>query len=158
MGRYLGRVNLVSLVPTGVFLLGVGAGVASLRARARTRVNDPGADALALLTLAVLATVAGYVVLLAFLYANPTGSLIKATYVLPAFPPAALLAAAFLERLGALKPRLHKALLGLLVLVALHNAPAFVTRYRLDGRGKMVPAAGEVGAREGPDDVPESRP
>jgi 4-amino-4-deoxy-L-arabinose transferase-like glycosyltransferase len=158
MGRYLGRVNLVSLVPTGVFLLGLGAGVASLRARARTRANDPRADALALLTLTVLATVAGYVVLLAFLYANPTGSLIKATYVLPAFPPAALLAAAILERLGALKPRLHKALLGLLVLVALHDAPAFVTRYRLDGRGKMVPAAGEVGAREGPDDVPESQP
>jgi hypothetical protein len=148
MGRWLGRVNLVSLVPTAVFLLGMGAGVAALWSWVRRRTEDRRTGILALLTLAVLATLTGYLLLHVLFYRRPTGSLIKATYVLPAFPPAALLGAALLQRLSAWKPRLHRAILAALVLVAVHNAPAYVTRYRLDGRGKMVPSAGEVGARD----------
>jgi 4-amino-4-deoxy-L-arabinose transferase-like glycosyltransferase len=149
MGRWLGRVNVVALLPTAVLLLGAAAGAAATWSWVRGEDDRPRDRGLALLTLTALATVSGYVALLVLFYANPTGSLIKATYVLPAFPALALLAAAWLDGIRARNPRVHAALVIALILATLHNAPAFVTRYRLDAHGKMVPAAGEVGAREG---------
>jgi hypothetical protein len=151
MGRVLGRANLVSVLPTLVLLFAVGAGTLVVVARALpSRAPETGERerTTALLTLVVLAVVCGYVVLLVLFYANPTGSLIKATYVLPAFPPMALLGAALLERLSAWKPALHRLLVGALVLVAVHHAPLLVTRYRLDDRGRMVPSRGEVTASD----------
>jgi hypothetical protein len=85
--------------------------------------------ALALLWLVTAVTFLAYVVLLV-IYPNPSGNMIKATYVLHVLPLAAILAADLLERVRLWsRPVFLAALVGLVVAAA-HNGPALFTSYR----------------------------
>ena len=128
MGRYLGRVNAVSLLPSAVLLGGILLGLAALPRVVRASGLDDGpALTCGLSALIVTLSVAGYVPLV---IAVPGGGTVKPTYLLHVFPFAALLGAELLLRMRARAPRVAACLLLLLLLVGLHNAGAYLTRYR----------------------------
>jgi len=127
-GRYLGRVNLVALIPSAILLAGFAAG-AVFAWRSWRRSEDMRGSVLGLLWLVVFVTLLGYLVLLV-LYPSPSGNMIKATYLLHALPLAAILAADLLERIRLWSKPLFFAALASLLLVSLHNAPALLTSYR----------------------------
>lgn len=122
MDRYLGRVNLVSLLPSLLLLAGLAAGLAAVIAR---RTTPRLRDALILLLAAVALTLAGY-----FWYViMHRGLAIRATHMLQISPLTALLAGLLLERIARANPRTHRVLVALLLLIALHNLPAMVSHY-----------------------------
>ena len=129
-GRYLGRVNLVALIPSGILVCGLFAG-AFFAGRSWRDFQDVRGPALALLWLVTAVTFLAYVVLLV-IYPSPSGNMIKATYVLHVLPLAAILAADLLERARLWsRPVFLAALVGLVVAAA-HNGPALFTSYRQD--------------------------
>jgi hypothetical protein len=135
MGRYLGRVNLLALFPTALFVAGVIAAVPALLGRAR----DDGDAGLAL-PLLVVAVSFGSFLLLLTVYPSLSGNMIKATYLLPAFPMLALLAGAWLDRASLRWPRTHALLVAGLLLVALHDGGAYLTAYRSGNLARPEPA------------------
>jgi 4-amino-4-deoxy-L-arabinose transferase-like glycosyltransferase len=127
-GAYLGRVNLVSLLPTMLFLAGLLYGLWELIIAWRpARLKQP-VEASLLLTLTLVFTLGGY---LWFLVTYPSveagGTTIKATYILQIYPLFALLVANLFEKLSFLRAK-EKWLWGL-SLIFLHNFPALLTHY-----------------------------
>lgn len=158
MGAYLGRVNLIALLPSGVFLAGLLFGVAA----AMRTLLDPAAGwrtcGLGLVGLLVLASLVGYVWFVVSHYGPGGSSTIKATYMFQVFPLLAVLGAECLVRIRDWWRPGFLALAAALLLVAVHNGPTTVTRYAswLDpicGQGRSVPviesAALEAAALEG---------
>jgi hypothetical protein len=127
--RYLGRVNLVSLLPTAVLLAGLGLGVYGLSTSSfRMRAADGGA-AFGLLSLLVAWTLVGFSYFLLVMPNTGHGVGVKAAYVLQIFPFVAILAAGVLEKAERKSRRLYWCAVVLLVGVALHNVPAMITHY-----------------------------
>lgn len=126
IGPYMARLNIAGVLPSVVFaggaVLGLLAVVALLRRRASAM-----REGFALCALAAFAQVAGFVVLLMWV---PTVD-VKASYLLPAFPFAAVLAAGFLATLRTRMPQAATAVEGLLAIVIAHNLPAFLSRFSL---------------------------
>jgi len=127
MGRTLGRVNAVAVLPSVLLLLGVLAAIPSLVTLVRGGA-DPRRGMPALFLLTVLVTFVAYLALL-ILYPARSGNMIKATYVLHILPAMALLAADLLARLRERSPRAHRAVVAILLGATAHNSLAFVTRY-----------------------------
>lgn len=127
MGRTLGRVNAVAVLPSVLLLLGVLAAIPSLVTLVRGGA-DPRRGMPALFLLTVLVTFVAYLALL-ILYPARSGNMIKATYVLHVLPAMALLAADLLARLRERSPRAHRAVVAILLGATAHNSLAFVTRY-----------------------------
>jgi len=125
MVRTLGRVNAVALFPSTLLVLGLVGALPSLKALLQ---GDRACSKPALLLLTVLATFAAYLTLL-ILFPSRSGNMLKATYVLPAFPALGLLAADLLMRLREASAVAFRLTVGVLAAVALHNSVAFVTRY-----------------------------
>jgi hypothetical protein len=125
MAQTLGRVNAVALVPSALLLVGVLAALPSLVALVR---GSEGRWMPAVLLLTVLVTGAAYAVLLV-IYPARSGNMIKATYVLHAFPAVALLGADWLARVRARSPSAFRIIVAVLVVTTVHNSVAFVTRY-----------------------------
>ena len=130
MSAYLGRVNLVALIPTSVFLAGFLLGGWQLArlavGRAAPAITDLG---IALGFAVVAASFAGYAW---FLVSYPNlgkGDTIKATYILHIFPFLALLGADILLRLRDRARRTFGVVTLVLVLAALHGVPTLFTRY-----------------------------
>ena len=122
--RWLGRVNLVSLLPSGLLLFGLVKGVGRLRTLLRPASSR--ADVLpGLLSAAALLTLVGYFVLLLTL-PYPLGTTIKGVYALQVFPLLALLGAEAATRLEEHSRATFLFLGAALLGVALHNAPALV--------------------------------
>ena len=127
--RYLGRVNLVSLLPTAVFLAGLGLGVYCLvRSSFRRREADEGA-AFGALSLFVVWSLTGYAYLLTMIPNTSHGTGAKATYMLQIFPFLAILAAGWLGKVCQRSLRLQRGAVVALAAVALHNLPAMITHY-----------------------------
>jgi 4-amino-4-deoxy-L-arabinose transferase-like glycosyltransferase len=155
---YLGRVNFVSLLPSGLMLVGLGLGLARLP-RLLAKDLARGEATLALLALCTVLSLLGYFTVLLTL---PTvevpgrpqtlGTTIKASYVLQVFPWLALLGAEAAARLHARRPRAFPVLAAALVLVALHNAPTLVTAYGTD------PASENARSEDPEPSRPESSP
>jgi hypothetical protein len=125
---YLGRVNLVSLLPSALLVAGLMAGVAALAQVAFHPVRPSSDRARAALALLAVVSIIGYLALLVR-YATDTGDTIKATYLIHVFPLAAVLAADLLDRLNRRSPGAGRAAMILLAAIAVHDAGAFVTRY-----------------------------
>jgi hypothetical protein len=124
---WLGRVNLASLLPSALLLLGLLGGLLRARALTRPHPSRPAAVA-ALLALATLASLVGYVALLLTL-PYPLGTTIKSVYLLQVFPLLALLGAEEAARIARRSGTAHRVLVAGLVAVAIHNAPALVNAY-----------------------------
>jgi hypothetical protein len=128
--RYLGRVNLVSLLPTSLLLAGFGLGVYGLVVCGlRAREADGGAAAFGLLSLSVAWSLIGYAYFVAVIPNTGHGTGVKAAYMLQIFPFLSILAAGALEMLGRKSRRAQACAVVLLVCVALHNLPAMVTHH-----------------------------
>lgn len=134
MGRYLGVVNALALLPTALLLLGMLTALPPALARLGRPTGQGTSDALRqLAALVVLCGLAGYFWFLVR-YPNPEKSdTVKATYILHLFPLLALLAAGWLERCRARAPRLWLALVIGLLLTAAIIWPACLTRYQTGG-------------------------
>ncbi len=120
----LGRINLVSLLPSLVLAIGLFRGLLRLPAF-WARESDRGSTLRALLGLSTAITVLGYVALLLTIR-HALGTTIKATYMLPVFPFVALLAGDLLAAWAERSRRLVAGAAAGLVAVALHNAPALL--------------------------------
>lgn len=128
MVPYLGRTNAVALLPSGLLVAALGAGVvASVRSTLRRDASPRATTDRA----CAAVVVASLVVYLYFLVVTPdrSGTPIKAIYLLHAFPFWALLVAGFLERVGA-RSRVAQGVLGAgLLVVLVQEAPLLVTRF-----------------------------
>ena len=129
--RYLGRVNLISLLPTVVFIAGLGVGLYAL---VRSAIDRRPADdhvVAGLCTLIIVWSLIGYGYFLTAMPNTSYGAVIKATYMLQIFPFAAILGAATLERVTRERPRWYWLSLIVLIGVAMHNSSAMITHYVL---------------------------
>lgn len=129
IGAYLGRVNLVSLLPTAVLAAGFLSGMIYLVRLVDSRLRSVPAALFSSIQLVLLVSFAGYAWFL-IMYPNPSkGDTIKASYLLQVFPFVALLAADVIETLRLKSPRVFLGLAVLLAASTLHNAPLFISRY-----------------------------
>jgi hypothetical protein len=129
MGSYLGRVNLVSLLPTAIMLLGVGMGLFGLYKYIRSDSGSNELAGLSLFSLIVICSILGYLWFL-ILYPNPDkGDTIKGTYLLHIFPLIAILTGHMLTQFYHRNKVLTGVLIGLLILVGVHNFRAMITQY-----------------------------
>jgi hypothetical protein len=126
---YLGRVNLVSLFPTFLLLAGLWTGLRYTIDFLMKKKLGIRPLALVFMSLIILSSAAGYFWFLIKYPEIPRGTTIKATYMLHALSLLPFLAAEFLDRIQAAKPRLYFTTLGFCALVFLHNLPAMITRY-----------------------------
>jgi 4-amino-4-deoxy-L-arabinose transferase-like glycosyltransferase len=130
LNRYLGEVNLVSLLPSLILIGGLVYSVIMLRRLLQKERPEPAAEASLLFLLIVVFSMAGYTwYLLRYQHAGAGGDLIKATHMMQIFPFLGLLGGQLLARLDARQPRLWLGLMILLGVVLLHNLPAMVTHY-----------------------------
>jgi hypothetical protein len=128
---YLGRMNFVSLFPTLLYGLGLWVGFGYLARGLRKTDQTASSLALALLTLIIVFSAAGYFWFLIKYPEIPRGTTIKATYMLHAIALLPLLTAAFLEKLRAQSLRKYGFALAVCGLIFLHNLPGMITRYSL---------------------------
>lgn len=100
LNQYLGRMNLLGLLPTALALLAFGAAAVRLPAFLRRASPVTAAEIIPVMAVLVVAVSAlGYVWFL-IRFPNPgKGDTIKATYMLQIFPPLALLIADFVRRI-----------------------------------------------------------
>jgi hypothetical protein len=125
LDRYLGRVNVVSILPSALLLAGAALGLWRLVRSATSRTLDAQSLLYATCGAVVLCSVLGYGWFL-LRYPNDKGDTIKATYMLHVFPLLAILAAAVLSRL---RGRAYVACVAVLLIITAHNVPAMITRY-----------------------------
>ena len=85
----------------------------------------------ALILLALAATWAGYMWFLIMYPSIGRGDTIKATYMLHLFPYVALLGGMLIERIRERLPFVYAFVIGLLLLVAVHNLPVMLTQSSL---------------------------
>ena len=131
---YLGRANLVSLIPTALLLAGLWyGGRVTWRyvfpRSARRSSGSPLDDDAAVITLVFLvigSTLAGYGW---FLMMYPGADTIKGIYLMQVFPFLALLSAELMLRLRRRAPALCAALALFCILAIVHNAPILFTHF-----------------------------
>lgn len=126
---YLGRVNLVSLLPSFLMALAMAREVGSLF-RIRSWDDSEGIERLfrTFIAIAVLLSLAGFFWFVVSYPEPPDGSTIKASYIIQIFILLPILVADFLHAIYIKSSRLYWTLMGLILLVFAHNIPAFLTR------------------------------
>jgi hypothetical protein len=124
---YLGRVNLLALLPTLVALLAVGYAVfTSFRAWRR---GGTAEAAICLILLMIVTTLVGYFWFL-IMYPNPRhGGGIKATYMLQVFVLLAPLLGNFAHKVNAYSQRGFLIMASIFGMVFLYEVPIFFSRY-----------------------------
>jgi hypothetical protein len=126
---YLGRVNLVSLLPSAFALAGLLLGAIHLWRLMWRPLASGQTKALALCMLVVGSSLAGYLWFL-IMYPNADqGDTIKATYMLHVFPFVAIMVGNLLQVIYQKSPIAYTVILGLFGMVFVHNLPAIITRY-----------------------------
>jgi hypothetical protein len=126
---YLGRVNLVSVLPTALLLGGFVLGGITFSKTLFNREIDPEPLFISFLFIASLSSMIGY---LWFVISYPTegaSSTVKATYMIHAFLFAAVMAGILLEKIRQAKPAVYIPILLILLFIFAHNLPAMFTRY-----------------------------
>ena len=129
MGEYLGKVNLVSILPTLLAILGFCSGFIAfcyVLLQKRTSAENTGFSFFMLL---ILSSMLGY---LWFHLKYPVpgeGDTIKATYMLQIFPFVALLTGGVMQRIRRISTIPYYLFLGTLAMVFVHNFNAMLTHY-----------------------------
>ncbi len=129
MGAYLGRVNLVSILPTLLALLGFCSGFIAFCYTLLQKRPSTENISNSFFMLLILSSMLGY---LWFHIQYPVpgeGDTIKATYMLQIFPFVALLAGGVMQRIRRISPFPYYLWLGTLAMVFLHNFNTTVTHY-----------------------------
>lgn len=127
INRYLGRVNLVSVLPTAIAVASVIWGLAIMLRAWLAAPKEPAAPHITLLVAMILSTLIGY---LWFVIQYPTsdGDTIKATYVIQIFPFVAVLVGLFGHQMTSRWRRADWVIAGVFLLTFVHNAGALITR------------------------------
>jgi hypothetical protein len=129
IGKYLGRVNIVSLFPSLLLFAGVILGTIYFIKFAIKNLPNDGMAMSSLPYLAVVTSFAGFFWYL-IMYPMPgKGDTIKATYIIQIFPFIAILAGELLEIIKKSSFRIYWILLTVLIITILHNFPTFITHY-----------------------------
>lgn len=130
MNAYLGRVNLVSLIPSLILVAGFLYGLGMVW-RSISRKDQPARQfGSVLFTLVILCSMAGYGwYLLRFQDHGQGGDLIKATHMMQIFPFLGLLGGQVLQKVQTRAPRVWLAVMIVLAVIVLHNLPAMITHY-----------------------------
>ena len=126
---YLGNVNLVSLIPSFIFAIGMIFGLRSLMQSLNSTNSSFESQAFSFFVLIVLISLAGYLWYLLRYTMIPKGATIKATYMIQIFMVLPFLAASFLEKLRETNSRLYFLCLASALAVFVHNLPAMITHY-----------------------------
>lgn len=135
MAPYLGRVNLVSLLPTTFLLLAFSLAVPAIVEALRGRCMSSTQAATLLAFLVVAVSAGGYSWFLIQYPELAKGDTIKATYMLHIFPCLALLGGLLLEHVRIQKREYYILTVVLLAAVWAHNLPACITHFTLPGVG-----------------------
>ena len=125
VGAYLGRVNLVSIFPTFLLILGT---VFSFKKIVKTKKNTQDIFQIFIL-FSSLITFVGYLWFLIKYPEKPSGDTIKATYVIQMFHLMVFMCFDYLNELKKKNERVYNIIFILLFLIYLHNIPAMVTNY-----------------------------
>ncbi len=126
---YLGNVNLVSLIPSFIFAIGMIFGLRSLMQSLNSTNSSFESRAFSFFVLIVLISLAGYLWYLLRYTMIPKGATIKATYMIQIFMVLPFLAASFLEKIRETNSRLYFLCLASALAVFVHNLPAMITHY-----------------------------
>ena len=129
IGNYLGRLNLLALIPSLLLLTGLMFGLVSIFRLPSSRLQLESDAARALLSLIVLLSFLGYAWFLIRYPALDSGNTIKATYLIQVFPLMAVLGAYLLKRIGERWHYLERAVSVVLVLIFVFNFPALITHF-----------------------------
>lgn len=125
---YLGRVNLISLLPTTFALICFGWGLLISIKCISNPTHYPDLLHIPLFTTIILSTLIGYLWFL-IQYPSPDGDTIKASYVLQIFPFMALLIGSVGARLSESKSRIYPFIISLFVFTFIHNLGSLFSRY-----------------------------
>ena len=125
---YLGQVNLFSILPTVLLLLGIGWGI--LQLFKRNIVSSPENLSLALITLIAIVSLAGFMWFVINYY-PADASVIKATYIIQFFIALLFPAAGFLEVVRAKSRVVYWVIVLALTIVFVHNLPAMITNFKI---------------------------
>ena len=131
MGVYLGRVNLVSILPTLLAVFGFCSGLIAFCYTLLQKRPSTENISYSFFMLLILSSILGY---LWFHLQYPVpgeGDTIKATYMLQIFPFVALLVGGVMQRIRRISTFPYYLLLGTLAMVFLHNFNTMFTHYRL---------------------------
>ena len=129
MGGYLGRVNLVSLFPTLLALLGFGFGFIAFCDTLLQKRRSPEDISYSFFMLLILSSMLGYLWFHVKYPVPGEGDTIKATYMLQIFPFVALLVGGVMQRIRRISTFYYYLLLGALAIVFLHNFNTLLTHY-----------------------------
>jgi len=126
--RYLGRVNLVSLFPSLLFLLGLLYCLTQIMKLIINR-TDTNGNIEGFLALIICFTLAGYTWFMVQYPAPGKGDTTKASYILNVFPLLAILIASFFQRLSRLKywKWIVWGLMYFLAIIMLYDSRAMIT-------------------------------
>jgi hypothetical protein len=131
MGRFLGRVNLVSLFGSSIMLFGVLLGLLDFGKSISKRSVERKEIANAFLFAIIAVSFVGYFWFL-IMYPNlGKGDTIKASYILHIFPFVSILGAQVVEYVRGKSRYGYYAVVTLLLIFTVHNLPVFITRYML---------------------------
>tara|TARA_Y100000817_G_C16716228_1_gene481590 strand:+ start:46 stop:702 length:657 start_codon:yes stop_codon:yes gene_type:complete len=121
---YLGRVNLIALIPTFILLAGLIYSVVTLRKK-----SDIGQIFYILISLTVSFMWIGY---LWFLIKYPNlekGDTIKGTYIISLINLLPFFGANLLEKIRSINEKIYNYIFYLLLIIFLHNLPTYITRF-----------------------------
>tara|TARA_X000000368_G_scaffold92366_1_gene70548 strand:+ start:4097 stop:5464 length:1368 start_codon:yes stop_codon:yes gene_type:complete len=121
---YLGRVNLIALIPTFILLGGLIYSVVTLRKK-----SDIGQIFYILISLTVSFMWIGY---LWFLIKYPNlekGDTIKGTYIISLINLLPFFGANLLEKIRSINEKIYNYIFYLLLIIFLHNLPTYITRF-----------------------------
>ena len=135
INAYLGRVNLLSLIPTILFIAGgIYGQICAFQAMRGS--NDPQKIILGLSSNIVTATLLGYLWFVIRTRSGGPGDTLKATYFLQIFPFLAIQAGILLQKIRA--NQILYSLLFILIIITIHNLPAMVTHViEIPGQAKL---------------------
>ena len=126
MASYLGRVNLVSILPSLLLLASSLFGIILLFQFRKSLTLERAS--LVFLTLLTLSTAIGYLWFV-YRYFMQTSLVIKATYIIQLFIALLFLFAGLMEVIRKKSQLAYYLILFFLALVFIHNLPAMITRY-----------------------------
>jgi len=125
----LGRVNLVSLIPTALFFGGLILGAYDLFQYLRNkRQRDPSVEFNIFVLFGIVFSMSGFFWFI-ITYPVDNGNTIKTTYIIQVFMLLPILAAEFLSRIRAKNGNLYTAIMLAVLVVFLHNLPILITRW-----------------------------
>lgn len=121
--KYLGRVNLVSIIPTMIMLFGI------IRFILKLKTNYKNKLFYTFIFSAISFFGIGYMWFLIKYPIPLKGDTIKGTYILPLVHLLPFFGAFLLDKIKELSATTYNVIFGILVLIMIHNTPAMVTRF-----------------------------